>query len=126
MVISLELYVINEGNKKFTRAMAWIRLLKLWGSLRSDDLRGIIPDSMVLLKLRKAEEGEEWGSLDDGAKLAAKRKEEKLAANKGKSTQELLAEMYADADEDGKASLAAAWEAGRSKREGKGGAAASD
>ena len=77
-------------------------------------------DSMVLLKLRKAEEGEEWGSLDDGAKLAAKRKEEKLAANKGKSTQELLAEMYADADEDGKASLAAAWEAGRSKREGNG------
>ena len=43
-----------------------------------------------------------------------------LAANKGKSTQELLAEMYADADEDGKASLAAAWEAGRSKREGNG------
>mgnify|MGYP006091010479 CR=1 FL=1 len=30
---------------------------------------------------------------------------------------QLLSEMYADADEGGKASLAAAWEAGRSKRE---------
>jgi calcyclin binding protein len=76
-------------------------------------------DSMVLLKLRKATEDEEWGSLDDSARVAAKRKEDKLEANKGKSTQQLLSEMYADADEDGKASLAAAWEAGRSKREGR-------
>ena len=44
-------------------------------------------DSMILLKLRKKEEGEEWGSLDDSARIAAKRKEEKLVENKGKSTQ---------------------------------------
>jgi len=76
-------------------------------------------DSMVLLKLRKANDGDEWGSLDDSAILQARHKAEKMEGNKGKSTAELLSEMYADADEGGKASLAAAWEAGRSKREAK-------
>ena len=76
-------------------------------------------DSMVLVKLRKVKDEEEWGSLDDAAIQQAKKKAEKLETNKGKSTAELLSEMYADADEDGKASLAAAWETGRSKREGK-------
>ena len=76
-------------------------------------------DSMILIKLRKASEGEEWESLDDGAIKKARKKEADLEANKGKSTQELLAKMYDEADEDGKASLAAAWEAGRAKREGR-------
>lgn len=76
-------------------------------------------DSMVLVKLRKAVEGETWGSLDDSAVQKAKKKEADLAENQGKSTQELLAKMYAEADEEGKASLAAAWEAGRAKREGR-------
>lgn len=75
-------------------------------------------DSMIIIKLRKATE-ESWGSLDDSARAEEKRKAEKLEANKGKSTAELLSEMYANADEEGKASLSAAWEAGRSKREGK-------
>ena len=74
-------------------------------------------DSVVLLKMRKEADGEEWGSLDDSAHLKAKRREQELAENKGKSTQELLSKMYADADEAGKASLAQAWETGRAKRE---------
>ena len=32
---------------------------------------------------------------------------------------ELLSKMYAEADEEGKASLSQAWETGRKKREGK-------
>ena len=44
-------------------------------------------DSTVLLKLRKETEGEEWGSLDDAARVKAKRKEHDLEQNKGKSTQ---------------------------------------
>ena len=35
----------------------------------------------------------------------------------GKSTAELLQQMYAEADEDGKAALSKAWEDGREKRE---------
>ena len=77
-------------------------------------------DSMVLLKLRKAVEGgPDWGSLDDSAVKAAAKKAQDLENNKGKSTQELLSKMYADADDEGKASLAAAWESGRAKREGR-------
>lgn len=74
-------------------------------------------DSMLLLKLRKEAEGEEWGSLDDSARLKARKKEQDLQENKGKSTQELLSKMYAEADEEGKVSLSQAWEAGRAKRE---------
>ena len=70
--------------------------------------------------LRKAVEGgPDWGSLDDSAVKAAAKKAQDLENNKGKSTQELLSKMYADADDEGKASLAAAWESGRAKREGR-------
>lgn len=77
-------------------------------------------DSMILIKLKKASECEpEWGSLDDSAIQKARRKAEEVEQNKGKSTSELLSKMYADADEEGKKSLEEAWEAGRSKREGR-------
>jgi len=75
------------------------------------------PENMLLLKLRKATDGEEWGSLDDSAHRKAREKESRLESNKSKSTAELLHEMYRDADEDGKASLSKAWEEGRSKRD---------
>jgi len=78
------------------------------------------PDNMLLLKLRKASDGEEWGSLDDSSHRKAREKEQRLESNKSKSTAELLQEMYRDADEDGKASLSKAWEEGRSKRETRG------
>lgn len=35
----------------------------------------------------------------------------------GKSTGELLKQMYAEADEEGKLALSEAWESGREKRE---------
>ena len=38
-------------------------------------------DSMVLIKLRKASEGEEWGALDDSAVQAARRKAEQQKQN---------------------------------------------
>ena len=38
-------------------------------------------------------------------------------ANQGKSTNELLQQLYAEADEEGKAALSKAWEDGREKRE---------
>jgi len=60
------------------------------------------PDSMLLLKLRKAGEvEEEWGSIDDSAHRKAREKEGRLSENKSKSTADLLQEMYRDADEEG-------------------------
>ncbi len=75
-------------------------------------------DSMVVLKLRKAG-GEEWASLDDAARAEAARKARRQRENEGKTTAELIQEMYVDADEEGKEGLAKAWEAGRAKREGR-------
>ena len=48
MVIALQLYIMNKERARFTRALAWIRLVKLWGSLRSDDLQGMLPETMTL------------------------------------------------------------------------------
>ena len=63
-------------------------------------------DSMVLLKLRKANDGDEWGSLDDSALLQARRKAEKVEGNKGKSTAEVrrVATKQATSRSDARAS----------------------
>ena len=74
-------------------------------------------DSMVLVKLRKAVEGETWGSLDDSAVQKPRRRGR--SGRKKERRRGVLAKMYAEADEEGKAYLAAAWEAGRAKREGR-------
>ena len=78
------------------------------------------PNDVLLLKLRKPSGAAEWSSLDDSGPKSARRRDQDLESNKGKSTQELLAKMYAEADEAGKASLSKAWEEGRSKREARG------
>ena len=107
------------------------------------------PSDMLLIKLRKASDGEEWASLNDSAAQKEMQQKEKTEANKaraprefprhcmhpsrrcivglhpwpralwqGKSTGELLKQMYAEADEEGKLALSKAWESGRDKREG--------
>eukprot|EP00971_Amphidinium_carterae_P335685 6471669-Amphidinium_carterae.1 len=47
IIVSLELYVTSD-RPQFKRAMAWVRLLKLWACLRADDVQGIVPDNVVL------------------------------------------------------------------------------
>jgi len=71
-----------------------------------------------VLKLAKTNQGLDWASVDDSAKKVKAQQEERMVQNKGKSTAQLLSEMYRDADEEGKEKLAQAWEAGRAKREG--------
>ena len=110
------------------------------------------PSDMLLIKLRKASDGQEWASLNDSAAKKELQQKERAEANKartprefprhcmhpsrrsiaglhrpppgpvhcvwqGKSTGELLQQMYAEADEEGKLALSQAWEAGREKRE---------
>eukprot|EP00973_Karenia_brevis_P021747 2991089-Karenia_brevis.AAC.1 len=43
MVVSLELMVFDESVPIFLRFVAWSKLLRIWGSLRSDDLQGLAP-----------------------------------------------------------------------------------
>jgi hypothetical protein len=40
MILSLELFVCSE-RPRYIRAVAWIKLVKVWASLRSDDVQGI-------------------------------------------------------------------------------------
>lgn len=71
----------------------------------------------MLVKLCKASAGTEWGSVDDSARRDQERKQDKAASNQGKSTAQLLSELYGDADEEAKKKLEEAWEKGREKRE---------
>eukprot|EP00971_Amphidinium_carterae_P305936 6079622-Amphidinium_carterae.1 len=47
MMASLELYVTST-RPKYKRALAWVRLVKCWGCLRSDDIMGVSPTQVVL------------------------------------------------------------------------------
>ena len=71
----------------------------------------------IFVKLCKKDEGVEWGSVDDSDRRDKARKADKAKANQGKSTAQLLSELYGEADEDAKKKLESAWEAGRAKRE---------
>jgi len=48
-VVALELLVIRDDAPLYLRAAAWVKLVKVWGSLRSDDLAGLAPASVKLM-----------------------------------------------------------------------------
>eukprot|EP00973_Karenia_brevis_P019787 2713061-Karenia_brevis.AAC.1 len=43
MVVALELMIYDMEVPFFLRFVAWTKLLRIWGSLRSDDLQGLAP-----------------------------------------------------------------------------------
>ena len=47
VVVSLETAVTQEENPKVLRIVAWMRLLKVYGVLRADDLQRIVPDDVL-------------------------------------------------------------------------------
>ena len=47
VVVSLETAVTQEENPKVSRIVAWMRLLKVYGVLRTDDLQRIVPDDVL-------------------------------------------------------------------------------
>eukprot|EP00307_Rebecca_sp_RCC1486_P010230 CAMPEP_0119406930 /NCGR_PEP_ID=MMETSP1335-20130426/1063_1 /TAXON_ID=259385 /ORGANISM="Chrysoculter rhomboideus, Strain RCC1486" /LENGTH=200 /DNA_ID=CAMNT_0007431023 /DNA_START=19 /DNA_END=618 /DNA_ORIENTATION=- len=67
----------------------------------------------ILIKLAKKVPDTEWGSVDDAKRKAEAAKSDKMKQNEGKSTAQLLSEMYRDADDDAKKKLEEAWEKGR-------------
>ena len=48
MVMALELYVLDEARPLYCRGVAWLKLVKIWASLRFDDTLGIRPELMIL------------------------------------------------------------------------------
>lgn len=86
-----------------------------WSS--APHIAAALRSNRVLVKLCKASAGTEWRSVDDSARRDQERKQDKAASNQGKSTAQLLSELYGDADEEAKKKLEEAWEKGREKRE---------
>jgi len=79
----------------------------------------IVKADRLVVKLKKTEKGQDWSGLDD---LERKKKEKREARIQngdlqGATTQQLLADMYEDADEEGKRSLNAAMAEGERKRQ---------
>ncbi|CAE7237781.1 unnamed protein product [Symbiodinium sp. CCMP2592] len=48
MIISLELHIAREDEPEYVRAMAFVALLAVYGSMRMDDLQGMLPATMRL------------------------------------------------------------------------------
>ena len=51
MCISLECRVDDEHASIFSRALAWLVLLRVWSSFRCDDVQAIIPHRTLISRL---------------------------------------------------------------------------
>eukprot|EP00435_Cladocopium_sp_Y103_P012339 s5620_g3.t1 len=48
MLISLELLVVEETELLYKRALAWVILVMVWGSMRCDDMQAVLPERTTL------------------------------------------------------------------------------
>ena len=48
IVISLEIFVCTAGEPGYLRALGFVCLIMIWGSLRADDVQGLLPQTMDL------------------------------------------------------------------------------
>ena len=48
MLISLELMVADDSQQLFSRALAWVVLVMIWGSMRCDDMQSALPHRSTL------------------------------------------------------------------------------
>eukprot|EP00755_Sulcionema_specki_P013829 Sspe_Gene.55046::Locus_30318_Transcript_1_1_Confidence_1.000_Length_938::g.55046::m.55046/K04507/CACYBP, SIP; calcyclin binding protein len=87
----------------------------LYDKIRVNDCSLLVKPDKFVIRLAKRTPGESWESLDDSEK---RRKEEhRKLADSGATTEELLANIYRNADDKTRASLAEAAHQGRLKRE---------
>eukprot|EP00973_Karenia_brevis_P074705 10382032-Karenia_brevis.AAC.1 len=50
----MELLVIDEGQRRFLRVYTWLKLVRVWAALRSDDVQPVLPGT-----LRRLDNGRE-------------------------------------------------------------------
>ena len=77
-------------------------------------------DERVVLKLHKVAAGLTWSALDDAKDVKERERQARIDRGdlKEASTQQLLADMYANATDEERASLMESAHKGRDKREG--------
>eukprot|EP00973_Karenia_brevis_P095340 12426869-Karenia_brevis.AAC.1 len=44
--MAMELLVVDEGQLRYLRAYTWLKLVRVWAALRSDDVQGLLPGTM--------------------------------------------------------------------------------
>merc|ERR1712138_270338 len=117
------LYVPVEGA---TAAGTTRRLVvsNLCGPVDAARSKLVLKRDRIQLRLAKAAPGDVWSALDDTLDRRKADRDARLAHGdlKGASTQQLLADMYANASDEERASLLAAAAAGADKRRGRAGA----
>ena len=48
LVVMLERAMVHTGGSRFAKALAWYKLVKVWGALRHSDAQGVDVSSMTL------------------------------------------------------------------------------
>ena len=48
ILVSLEIFICTQGLPAYLRALGFVCLLMVWGSLRADDVQGLLPQTMTL------------------------------------------------------------------------------
>jgi len=72
-------------------------------AIQQGKCKTVIKAERFVVKLKKAEVGQEWGAIDDVDRQRKEDREKRIESGdlKGASTQRLLQDMYENADEEG-------------------------
>jgi len=82
----------------------------------------VVKAERLVVKLKKAQVGQKWGALHDAERKKKEMRDERVQNGdlKGATTEELLKDMYDNADAEGKRSLREAMASGQAKRQNEG------
>mmetsp|Transcript_187 Transcript_187/g.762 ORF Transcript_187/g.762 Transcript_187/m.762 type:complete len:935 (-) Transcript_187:62-2866(-) len=107
------LLVISHAGKRH-----WYKVPNLCTDIDTEASGRKLKSDHVVIKLRKAEQGREWSALDDSKERYNKDREFRLQHGdlKGASTEQLLADMYKNANDEERAGLRDAMRVNQEKR----------
>lgn len=108
------LLVISTGGKQ-----QWYKIPNLCKDIVVEASKSTVKADQVVLKLRKAAQGLSWSDLSDDKDKYQQRREYRVQHGdlKGATTEELLADMYKNANDEDRAGLRDAMKINREKRE---------
>eukprot|EP01001_Neometanema_parovale_P000245 NODE_10268_length_601_cov_61.207113_g9994_i0.p1 GENE.NODE_10268_length_601_cov_61.207113_g9994_i0~~NODE_10268_length_601_cov_61.207113_g9994_i0.p1 ORF type:complete len:171 (-),score=43.24 NODE_10268_length_601_cov_61.207113_g9994_i0:88-543(-) len=109
--VFVKCYDINGADYRFG-------VVNLCEEIAVKESKFILKPGRLVVKLKKKQEGVEWSGLDDTEKK--KKQQHKQLAESGATTEQLLANMYAQADDKTREDLAKAAAEGQAKREARG------
>jgi len=108
------LLTITDGGKTF-----WFKVPNLCKEINTESSTKKVKEDQVVIKLRKAEVGQKWSDLTDDKDRYQKMREYRINHGdlKGATTEELLADMYQNANDEERSGLRDAMRVNRQKRE---------